>query len=199
MPPRPDQPRVVPLRCRGRRLANFLQLPPEPANDCECVEEPRIYAHGPTPTTPEPAATLGIYAKADASTVAVPDGERREFRVKKIFRRAYSFTNNNSLTFNSAGIAVNGGSATFTNNHVLRFHDFSTAGDATITNKSGGDVDFLDRSTAGNARLINNSGGTFDFSSSTGPSGSGNLSAGSIEGGGVFYSGATSSRSAATI
>jgi autotransporter-associated beta strand protein len=122
---------------------------------------------------------------------------------------AYSFTNNNSLIFNSAGIVVNGGSATltnngfiefqnassagsatFTNNHLLRFHDFSTAGDATITNNSGGDVFFLDRSTAGNARLINNSGGTFDFSSSTGPSGSGNgLSAGSIEGGGVFYLG----------
>ena len=52
------------------------QLPPEPANDCERVEEPRIYAHGPTPTAPEPAAMLGTYAKADASTVAVPDRER---------------------------------------------------------------------------------------------------------------------------
>ncbi len=121
---------------------------------------------------------------------------------------AYSFTNNNSLAFNSAGVVVNGGSATFTNNgfidfyhassagsatftnnHLIQFHDNSTAGNATITNNSGGDVNFLDSSTAGNARLINNSGGTFDFSSSSGPIGG--LSAGSIEGGGNFYLGSS--------
>ena len=35
-----------------------------------------MYARGPTPTVAEPAATPGIYAKADPSTVAAPDRER---------------------------------------------------------------------------------------------------------------------------
>ncbi len=46
----------------------------------------------------------------------------------------YSFTNSGFINFSGAGIAVNGGSATITNNYVLDFRHTSTAGSATITN-----------------------------------------------------------------
>jgi hypothetical protein len=49
---------------------------------------------------------------------------------------AYSFTNGNVLKFTGAGIVINGGSATITNNvsGFLQFFNTSTAGSATITN-----------------------------------------------------------------
>ncbi|WFU20729.1 DUF3320 domain-containing protein [Bradyrhizobium sp. CB3481] len=50
--------------------------PPDPANDREAIEVPRMYARGPTPAVADPAAIPGSYAKADPSTVAAPDRER---------------------------------------------------------------------------------------------------------------------------
>jgi autotransporter-associated beta strand protein len=116
--------------------------------------------------------------------------------------------NSGSIDFHDAGTA---GSATITNssgftyfydnstagnatiansNGSTFFYNNGTAGDATIINESGNRTSFADNSTASNARLINNSGGTFDFSASSGPNNDHALSAGSIEGAGVFYLGA---------
>jgi autotransporter-associated beta strand protein len=88
----------------------------------------------------------------------------------------------NSSTAGSATITNNTGGKTF-------FADTSTAGNATIINE-GGQTFFVNNSTAGAARLINNGGGTFDFSASTGLKSNKAISAGSIEGDGVFYLGA---------
>jgi hypothetical protein len=54
----------------------------------------------------------------------------------------YNFTNGRSLTFNGAGIVIDGGSASVTNNSggILLFFDTSTAGDASIIN---GDSDTM--------------------------------------------------------
>jgi autotransporter-associated beta strand protein len=64
-------------------------------------------------------------------TIAVPDG----------------------ILFNGAGIVINGGSATITNNYFLIFNASSTAGSATITNNA-----FLvfSSGTAGSATITNN-------------------------------------------
>jgi autotransporter-associated beta strand protein len=88
----------------------------------------------------------------------------------------------NSSTAGSATITNNTGGQTF-------FANTSTAGNATIINK-GGQTFFVNNSTAGAARLINDDGGTFDFSASTGLKSNKAISAGSIEGDGVFYLGA---------
>ena len=72
-----------------------------------------------------------------------------------------------TLTFNSAGILINGGSATITNNGTLNFNNTSTAGSATITNNNGGFLHFFNSSTAGSANITNNSGGTLGFLSSS--------------------------------
>jgi hypothetical protein len=64
---------------------------------------------------------------------------------------AYAFTNDRVLKFSGAGIVINGGSATITNNNVfssiVNFLDTSTAGNATITNNIGGGVVFSSSST----------------------------------------------------
>ncbi len=101
---------------------------------------------------------------------------------------AYSFTNGQTLNFTGAGIAVNGGCASITNNFVLQFSNASTAGNAHITNSGG--LTFFNTSTAGSAAITNNSGGVVDFSPSTGPNNDGKLSAGSIAGAGSYYLGA---------
>ena len=91
----------------------------------------------------------------------------------------YDFTTGAGLlTFNGAGITINGGSATITittitngtglafrntstadsatiTNGRIRFDDASTAGNATITNSF---VDFRDTSTAGSATITNSAG-----------------------------------------
>jgi autotransporter-associated beta strand protein len=68
---------------------------------------------------------------------------------------AYSFANGQDLEFNGAGIVINGGSASISNNGNLHFTNSSTAGSASITNTSGSMV-FLDTSTAGSASITNN-------------------------------------------
>jgi autotransporter-associated beta strand protein len=67
---------------------------------------------------------------------------------------AYTFTFGQTLTFNGAGIVINGGSATITNDFVLNFLAASSAGSATITNNFI--LNFLDASSAGSATVTNN-------------------------------------------
>ena len=78
----------------------------------------------------------------------------------------YTFTNVQSLTFNGAGIVINGGGATITNNSALAFINNSTAGSAVITNNSG--LQFNDTGTAGSAVITNTGGVAFALSSTAG-------------------------------
>ena len=84
----------------------------------------------------------------------------------------YAFFNANLLTFNGAGIVINGGNATFTNNGITQFNNASSAGNATFAN-NGGAISFgqfggTDTSSAGNATITNsNFGSTQFFASST--------------------------------
>ncbi len=84
------------------------------------------------------------------------------------------------------------GNAAITNNSGSEtdFNAFSTAGNATITTNSGAATYFYDNSTGGNARLIANGTGIVDFSGTIGPNSDGQVSAGSIEGSGIFHIGA---------
>lgn len=65
----------------------------------------------------------------------------------------YTFDVSSSLNFTGAGITINGGSATITNNASLAFQNTSTAGGATINNNNA--LQFGDSSTAGNATITN--------------------------------------------
>jgi autotransporter-associated beta strand protein len=80
---------------------------------------------------------------------------------------SYSFSlgNNPTLTFTGAGIVVNGGAATFTNNGTLNFNNSSTAGLATITNIGTASLSFNDSSTAGFATIT--ADGNFNFNNSS--------------------------------
>ena len=81
----------------------------------------------------------------------------------------YTFNNAQSVTFTGAGIVINGGSATITNNFPgdLFFSNSSTAGSATIIGDGG--VEFNDSSTAGSAIITNNNGElTFSNTSTAG-------------------------------
>jgi autotransporter-associated beta strand protein len=80
---------------------------------------------------------------------------------------AYTFTNGQTLALTGAGISINGGSATITNNHNLYFYNTSTAGSATIANNSGGSLYFNNSSTAGNASITNNLGSLLHFNNSS--------------------------------
>jgi uncharacterized protein with beta-barrel porin domain len=81
---------------------------------------------------------------------------------------AYAFTNAQDLVFLGAGIVINGGSATITNNFgFASFVGASTAGSATITNNRGGGVGFGSMSTAGNATINNNAFGSVTFTSTS--------------------------------
>lgn len=86
----------------------------------------------------------------------------------------YTFTtpNNRSVTFNGAGIVVNGGSITIDNNNTFTFNNASSAGNAVIANTAaiGNDRNliFNDTSTAGNAVITNNNNLDFNDSSTGG-------------------------------
>ncbi|KJC57498.1 hypothetical protein UP10_28820 [Bradyrhizobium sp. LTSPM299] len=86
---------------------------------------------------------------------------------------AYSFSNSQVLDFTSAGIVINGGSATITNSNAINFLNASTAGGATITNNSAGSTSFgvfrgADTASAGTANITNNSrGSTYFFAHTT--------------------------------
>jgi autotransporter-associated beta strand protein len=77
----------------------------------------------------------------------------------------YTFTNGQILQFTGAGIVINGGSATITNNNILRFFNTSTAGSATITNNFF--LDFFTTSTAGSATITNHFAGTLNFNNTS--------------------------------
>lgn len=82
---------------------------------------------------------------------------------------AYTFTlganPNQALTFNGAGIVINGGSASIINNaglgatNTIQFTGSSTAGSANFTNTGGifgtATIQFLNASSAGNATIAN--------------------------------------------
>jgi autotransporter-associated beta strand protein len=77
-----------------------------------------------------------------------------------------------------------GGNASILNNGLVEFKDDSSAGRATIHTLPGGTLEFVGFATGGNAQLITD--GTVDFSESVGLAGDHNLSAGSIEGAGIY-------------
>jgi autotransporter-associated beta strand protein len=79
---------------------------------------------------------------------------------------AYTFTNGQNLQFTGAGIVINGGSATITNNNDLVFSGTSTAGSAGITNT--GSMAFFNGSTAGSATITNNNNLVFSGTSTAG-------------------------------
>ncbi|QQO31720.1 autotransporter-associated beta strand repeat-containing protein [Bradyrhizobium diazoefficiens] len=79
---------------------------------------------------------------------------------------AYTFTINQALNFFGAGIDIQGGSATITNNSNLLFYNSSTAGSAAIANN--GALNFSITSTAGSATITNNNYLSFDGTSSAG-------------------------------
>ncbi len=77
---------------------------------------------------------------------------------------AFDFTNNaRVLTFDGAGIAINGGGATLTNSNFgfTNFNGSSTAGGATINNNSNGTVNFNGSSNAGSGTINASNGATF--------------------------------------
>jgi autotransporter-associated beta strand protein len=98
---------------------------------------------------------------------------------------AYTFTivSGQVLQFVGAGIAINGGSATITNDGFLNFFSGS-AGSATITTNNGALTTFSGGS-GGTARLIANGTGAVDFSQLL----SAGTTAGSFEGSGNFFLG----------
>ncbi|MBR0790911.1 autotransporter domain-containing protein [Bradyrhizobium manausense] len=100
------------------------------------------------------------------------------------------------VTFFGQTIAdtVTAGSATITNeaDGTTLFAGRSTAGNATIITKDGGETQFFDNSTGGNARFITTGTGITDFGGGpgpAGPAGDGRITAGSIEGSGLYYIG----------
>ena len=102
-----------------------------------------------------------------------------------------TITNNLYLSFSGtstagAAIITNRGGGLFGG---LSFSGNSTAGNATITTRSGAETFFEGNADGGNARFITRAGGVVDFSASSGPSGDGRISAGSIEGAGTYYIG----------
>ncbi|MCC8984002.1 autotransporter domain-containing protein [Bradyrhizobium sp. 10BB] len=94
-------------------------------------------------------------------------------------------------TFGDASEAPTAGNATITNRTggALIFAAYATAGNAMITTESGASVTFVDNATGGNAQFITQGTGYVDFGGSLGPNGDGRLTAGSIAGSGTYYIG----------
>lgn len=86
-----------------------------------------------------------------------------------------------SLVFSNTSTA---GSAAIINGGGFDFLDASTAGSATIINN--GSLEFANFATGGNAAITNGASSVTDFSDSTGPNNDHKLSAGSINGAGLF-------------
>lgn len=78
----------------------------------------------------------------------------------------YVFAVNNSLTFNGAGITINGGGAVLNIVSPINFLNTSSAGSSTINATRGsvvGGINFYDGSTAGSARLSTSGGVVTQF------------------------------------
>ena len=104
-----------------------------------------------------------------------------------------TINNSASTTFTADSSA---GSATINvtaGGFLLSFTDQSTAGSAIITTNAGSKTQFSTNATGGAARLIT-SGATavVDFSNTTGPNSDNKITAGTIEGDGLFYLGPNS-------
>jgi len=99
---------------------------------------------------------------------------------------AYTFTTGQTLTFNGAGIVINGGSAAITNSGNVIFVGTGTAGTASIANS--GNLQFSVNSTAGNAAITNTGGGTVAF---LGTSTAGSATITSISSSIVFFNAST--------
>ncbi len=95
----------------------------------------------------------------------------------------------NNATFEIVNAETSGLTA-ITNNNKLNFHNATSAGSTTLTTTAGGKTVFAGNSTSGNARLVTDAGGGVDFSASTGPAADHKLTAGSIEGAGLYSLGA---------
>lgn len=102
---------------------------------------------------------------------------------------------NSGLTYfgtsGGATEAPTAGNATITNRSggALVFAAYATAGNATITTESGASVKFVDNATGGAAQFITQGTGYVDFGGSLGPNGDGRITAGSIAGSGTYYIG----------
>jgi autotransporter-associated beta strand protein len=109
-----------------------------------------------------------------------------------------------------SGHASAGQAAIFNNGGLVRFRDFSSAGNATIHSETGDTIVFANSSTAGSATIIvgasgvafidNSNGGNarfviddpngvLGFTQTSGPGGLHKLTAGSVEGAGLVYIG----------
>ncbi|MGY3446959.1 autotransporter domain-containing protein [Bradyrhizobium sp. USDA 4473] len=93
--------------------------------------------------------------------------------------------------FGDATEAPTAGNATITNRSggALIFAGYATAGNAMITTESGASVTFVDNATGGAAQFITQGTGYVDFGGSLGPNGDGRITAGSIAGSGTYYIG----------
>nr|WP_244064782.1 autotransporter domain-containing protein [Bradyrhizobium sp. Ce-3] len=92
----------------------------------------------------------------------------------------------------SVGVdAPTAGNANITNRSggMLIFQAYSTAGNATITTESGAHVLISGNSTGGTAQFITQGTGYVDFGAGVGPNGDGRITAGSIAGSGSYYIG----------
>jgi autotransporter-associated beta strand protein len=112
-------------------------------------------------TVPDGTATFGLSAQ---NAVTMSSASSVGGWTFGIGASAYTFGLTDDLTFNGAGIVINGGSVTIANNlGVLRFTNSSTAGSATIANNNGSILQFNNTSTAGSATITNNSGTNLQF------------------------------------
>jgi autotransporter-associated beta strand protein len=139
---------------------------------------------------------------ASSATIANNSGALLQFRDTSSAAGATITNSGGTLIFAEASTASNatiannvGGdigffntstaaTATITNSGSVQFSNSSTAATATITNS--GNVQFSNSSTAGNAAITNGASGVTDFSLSSGPNNDHKLSAGSINGAGLF-------------
>jgi len=97
---------------------------------------------------------------------------------------ASTIFNNVQLQFVAQSTA---GTASITNSGAMFFANSATAGSATITNNQV--LNFNGTSDGGNAAITNSAIAVTDFSGTTGPSGTKQVSVGSIAGGGTFFLG----------
>jgi autotransporter-associated beta strand protein len=139
---------------------------------------------------------------ASSATIANNSGALLQFRDTSSAAGATITNSGGTLNFGEASTASNatiannvGGvigffqtstaaTATITNSGNVQFSNSSTAATATIINS--GNVRFSNTSTAGNAAITNGASGVTDFSLSSGANNDHKLSAGSINGAGLF-------------
>jgi len=124
-----------------------------------------------------------------ANAIIINNGGITDFATSSTAGTA-TITNSNGGSTAFVGDAT-AGNATITTNSGSEtiFTNDTTGGSATIIN-AGGVTTFEDGATPGNARLVNSGAGSiFDLSLTFGPHFDSRISAGSIEGDGIFYLG----------